>query len=241
MGLNKARGNMYNWCTHTFNVIKGECPHQCSYCYCKRWGKQSPLHFDEKELKTDLGSGNFIFVGSSCDMWADDISLSWIAPILGRCFDFPNNRYLFQSKNPARFGVHPFPKDTIIGTTIETNRDYHTNVPFPLSKAPQTIKRVEAMIRHTEPKMVSIEPILDFDLPEMTNFIKWINPKFVSIGADSKGHNLPEPPPDKIKALIKELQGITTVKIKDNLKRLTRGGIECAFLRRNPKSQSRLL
>jgi len=219
MGLNIQKGNMYPFVTHTWNVIKGKCPHDCSYCYMKLY-PQKAIRFDSSELKTDLGQGNFIFVGSSCDMWADDISLSWIVPILGKCIDFSNNRYLFQSKNPARFGVHPFPKDTIIGTTIETNRDYHTNVPFPLSKAPQTIKRVEAMIRRKEPKMVSIEPILDFDLFELVSFIKWINPKFVSIGADSKGHNLPEPQPDKVQSLIEELQGITTVKIKDNLKRL---------------------
>jgi molybdopterin converting factor small subunit len=34
--------------------------------------------FDEKELKTDLGKGNFIFVGSSCDMWAQNIPEEWI-------------------------------------------------------------------------------------------------------------------------------------------------------------------
>jgi hypothetical protein len=32
----------------------------------KRWGEQRPLHLDESELYTDLGEGNFIFVGSSC-------------------------------------------------------------------------------------------------------------------------------------------------------------------------------
>ena len=219
MGLNKQKGNMYPWVTHTWNVIKGKCPHDCSYCYMKLYPQKS-IRFDSSELKTDLGQGNFIFVGSSCDMWADGIPLSWIVPILGRCIDFPNNRYLFQSKNPARFGTHPFLKDTIIGTTIETNREYHTDVPFPLSQAPQTIKRVEAMIRHKEPKMVSIEPILDFDLPEMTDFIKWIQPVFVSIGADSKGHNLTEPSASKVQSLIGTLRSITEVKVKDNLKRL---------------------
>ena len=59
MSLNKSTGNMYEFITHTWNTIKGECPHGCSYCYMKRWGKQQPVHFDEKELKTDLGIGNF--------------------------------------------------------------------------------------------------------------------------------------------------------------------------------------
>ena len=55
MPLNKSTGNMYEFITLTWNTIKGECPHGCSYCYMKRWGKQPPLHFDEKELKTKLG------------------------------------------------------------------------------------------------------------------------------------------------------------------------------------------
>ena len=54
MPLNKSTGNMYDFITHTWNTIKGECPHGCSYCYMKRWGKQPSLHFDEKELMRDL-------------------------------------------------------------------------------------------------------------------------------------------------------------------------------------------
>jgi hypothetical protein len=68
MGLNTSKGNMYDFVTHTWNTVKGECYHDCSYCYMKRWGKLKPARFDQKELKTDLGSNNFIFVGSSCDM-----------------------------------------------------------------------------------------------------------------------------------------------------------------------------
>ena len=81
MGLNKSKGNMYEFVDATWNVIKGECPHACEYCYVKRWGRQNPIRFDESELKTDLGEGNFIFVGSSCDMFADTIPEQWIEDI----------------------------------------------------------------------------------------------------------------------------------------------------------------
>ena len=37
MPLNKAKGNMYPFVDYTWNVIKGECPHGCAYCYMKRW------------------------------------------------------------------------------------------------------------------------------------------------------------------------------------------------------------
>ena len=69
-------------------------------------------------------------------------------------------------------------------------------------------------------RMVSIEPIMDFDVDSMVDGINYIMPEFVSIGADSKGHNLPEPTSDKVNALIEELSKFTEVKIKDNLKRL---------------------
>ena len=213
MGLNKQKGNMYPFVTHTWNPIRGKCPHDCSYCYMKIY-PQPELHFAESEMNTNLGLGNFIFVGSSTDMWAETVPREWIVSTLKRCIEF-KNRYLFQSKNPARFIGFIFPGGAIYGTTIETNRCYPS-----ISKAPNTLARKTAMLKVASPKMVSIEPIMDFDLDDMVRWIKEIAPEFVSIGADSKGHKLPEPPPEKVHALIEELRGITTVKIKDNLKRL---------------------
>lgn len=225
MPMNKVKtgSNMYQFLNdnggrgYTWNVIKGKCPHLCNYCYCKRWGKQRPLHFDEKELKTDLGSGNFIFVGSSCDMWAQAIPKDNIGRILDYCG--PGNRYLFQSKNPARFNDFLLPKETLLGTTIESNR---CCCDFTLG-APCTCERYFAMGQITNrPKMISIEPIMDFDLDVMVRWMQEIKPEFVSIGADSGNNHLPEPPADKVQALIKELEEFTMVKIKDNLKRILR-------------------
>ncbi len=212
--LNKSKGNMYPWVTHTWNVVKGKCPHDCSYCYMKRY-TQPELHFDERELKTDLGIGNFIFVGSSCDIWATDVPDAWIEKVLGHCFTRAN-QYLFQTKNPARFKDWDLDARSILGCTIETNRDYAF-----LSKAPATYNRKVEMQMIELPKMVSIEPIMDFDTDRLVGWIKDIKPEFVSIGADSGNNHLPEPSPGKLNSLIKELQGITQVKIKDNLKRLS--------------------
>ena len=69
-------------------------------------------------------------------------------------------------------------------------------------------------------KMVTIEPIYDFDLDDFLLMLKDTKPKWVNIGADSKGHNLPEPSKEKIEDLIKELKTFTNVKLKPNLKRL---------------------
>uniref|UniRef100_A0A6M3LJ98 DUF5131 family protein n=1 Tax=viral metagenome TaxID=1070528 RepID=A0A6M3LJ98_9ZZZZ len=211
--LNKSKGNMYPWVTHTWNVAKGKCPHDCSYCYMKRY-PQSELYFDAKACNTNLGYGNTIFVGSSCDLWATTIEPSWIEATLGVCRKYAN-AYLFQSKNPERFIGQLFPEFTTLGCTIETNRVYPA-----ISKAPNGLRRKMAMEVLTLPKMISIEPIIDFDLPDMVRWIEDIAPDFVSIGADSGNNHLPEPSPSKVRELITELQAITEVKIKDNLTRL---------------------
>ena len=102
MALNISRGNMYSFVTHTWNTVKGECSHKCSYCYMRKFGVQKPVRFDFNELKTNLGRGNHIFVGSSNDMFASNIPVEWINLTLDYCSRY-DNKYLFQTKNPARF------------------------------------------------------------------------------------------------------------------------------------------
>lgn len=222
MGLNKSKGNMYEFVTHTWNTIKGACPHDCSYCYMKRFGKQAPLHFDEKELKTDLEQGNFIFVGSSCDMWANDIPESWIIDTLNHCY-LHDNKYLFQTKNPSRILDYKdstvITEQSIVCTTIETNRWYQDimhNCPLPFSRAISMhnlfYKRIDTY--------VTVEPIIDFDIKTMIDLIKLCRPKQVNIGADSGNNNLPEPSKYKLLSLIEELEKFTKVHQKKNLNRL---------------------
>lgn len=215
---------MYNWVTYTWNPVRGRCPTDCVYCYVK----SIPGRLDcepylvEKELSINLGKGNTIFVGSTIDLFASEIPSDWIRRVLDYCRKFQENTYIFQSKNPIRFLDFHFPKNTIIGTTLETNRNFKTfgitsKAPSPYNRACWIKKSKKSSMMRT---FVSIEPIMDFDVNEFVNFIRYINPGFVSIGADSKGHNLPEPSMDKVEQLIAELQKFTEVKIKDNLKRL---------------------
>ena len=220
--LNTVKGNMYSFVTHTWNTIKGRCPHDCLYCYTKRWGEQKPIRLDEKELKIQLGENKFIFVGSSCDMWADEIPDVWIDRTLNVCDCF-KNKYLFQSKNPARFNTYAeyLPRKSVIGTTIETNRYYPE-----MGHAPKIIDRSEqmAVIRGCGfplSLMITIEPIMDFDLKPMVKRISDIEPNWVNIGANTSSQvKLPEPAPEKVQELIFELEKITEVKIKKNMKRL---------------------
>jgi hypothetical protein len=167
----------------------------------------------EKELETDLGTGNFIFVGSAIDMFAHPIITGWISKVLEHCNKFKNT-YLFQSKAPANMIGWTFPPDTILGTTLETNRHYSG-----ISVAPEPFERADALGEVSRKKMVSIEPIMDFDLDEFVELIDEVDPNFISIGADSKGHHLPEPSRDKVLDLLSWLTKYE-VKLKPNLKRI---------------------
>ncbi|MDY7027970.1 MAG: DUF5131 family protein [Spirochaetota bacterium] len=222
MPLRESKGNMYTFVTHTWNPIKGRCPHGCEYCYMKRFSLKEQ-RLDEKELKTDLGEGRFIFVGSGTDMWAESVPENWIERTLDYCFMYPDNTYLFQTKNPRRFeGWFPLLQKTgyVLGTTIETNRTYPQMKVAPDGIVPTPHDRAYALSDMPGRRMVTIEPIMDFDLLDLVYLIEIIDPEWVNIGADSGHNNLPEPPEYKIRNLIKQLREITQVHLKSNLSRI---------------------
>ena len=219
MGLNLSKGNMYEFVTHTWNPIKGRCPFDCSYCYMKRWGQQKPPRLDTKDLHTDLGSGNFIFVGSSIVMFSPDFPYDWLMRVIGKCYHY-DNKYLFQSKNPSYFDIIPILdiQEYFLCITLETNRFY----PAIMNHAPEPVVRaLDFRNIPIENKLITVEPIMDFDEDSMYRLILDNRPLQVNIGADSGNHNLPEPSFTKIEYLIKKLEdhGII-VHIKKNLKRL---------------------
>jgi len=226
--LNKQSGDMYPWIDCTYNPLAGKCPHNCSYCYMK----SEPLCYNEKYkgepklylnelrgLEDSNKSRNTYFVGSATDIFGEWVPKKMIEDILIECEEYNYSKFLFQSKNPQRF--HDFdikPTYSILGTTLETNRK---NLISRISDAPSILDRVSALSSLDYfSKMISIEPILDFDVQPMVDVIRNIHPKFVSIGADSKNNDLPEPSWNKVSKLIEEVEKFTQVKTKDNLKRL---------------------
>jgi len=222
MSLNKS--NMYPWVDETKNPIRGKCPHACSYCYvpnsrAKHLYEGKP-HLIESFFEKGLGKDKIMFIGSCFDIFADEIRSQWIERIFGRCVQF-KNEYLFQTKNPDRFYEFRkigLPHNAIYGTTIETT---DVMLSLKLSRAPDvSIRYLDFVDLNLPAKMVSLEPLLEFELEIMVRWMKNIQPIFISIGADSKGHNLPEPPGAKVKELIQELEKFTEVKVKANLQRI---------------------
>jgi len=228
MGLTKNNpeaGNMYEFITLMYSPIRGKCEHQCSYCYvtdiAKRYKRaQKDLSIDKRDLKKDLGKGETVFVCYTCDLFAKNVPAEWIDAVLAHLCEYPDNRYLLQSKNPKRMLKFrkKFPPNVLLGTTIETNRKKYYE-----SKAPSYKKRAKALGKLSKKgfeTMVTIEPIFDFDLKPLTKLVVTANPVWVNIGADSKGHGLPEPSPEKVVALIKSLKEKTDVELKRNIDRI---------------------
>jgi len=220
MVMNRSKGNMYGFIDFTWNTIKGKCPIGCNYCFMKRWGEQSLLRFDYKELNTELGEGNFIFVGSSCDMFDSHIPREWIEFTLEKCRRH-NNKYFFQSKDTCSMSFFEklMPVNSSVCTTIETNRFYGDvmgQAPFPERRALWLHEGFKGF-----DKYVTIEPIMDFDLEPMVELIKSCNPLQVNLGANTSSKvKLPEPSKNKILDLIGQLEKFTKIHNKKNIGRL---------------------
>lgn len=228
--INKAVNNMYLFIDGTWNPIKGLCPFLCVYCYMlaifKRFKQNTTMRLEQKELQTKIGSGKFIFVGSSTDMWSYPVESAWIVQVLDHCLSYPDNKYLFQSKSPQRFLDflnHPLmsalKEQLVFATTIETNRDISA-----FSKADSIEERVAAMTRLRElgyQVMITVEPVMQFDFAELVAMLRQIEPCQVNIGSNSnKAVKLPEPTRDELVALVEELKTFTNVHLKSNSDRI---------------------
>ena len=221
--LNKAKGNMYEWVTHTLSVGKG-CNHQCSYCYVKARGNVQPEHYIRHTVLPALGSGKTIFVGHQSDLFSEGVLIYDIIEVLKHLYRYPENKYVLQTKNPFRLamdlesGRYHLPPRVMIGTTIETNRQ---EVLDRVSRAPTAISRALGMSMLDGEKFLTIEPIMKFDCKEMVKLIKQADPDFINIGADSKGHGLDEPTREQVMELVEALGKVGIhINKKFNLERL---------------------
>jgi len=211
--------NMYNLSLKQWSPFAG-CKHDCTYCktsfqrQLKRWAKNNCLdcynfkpHPHPERLEQSLPRTNdneFIFTCSSGDVAF--CPTSYLRKILERVARQPSKTFLIQSKNPKTFSRVVFPDNVILGVTIETNRD---DLYSGISKAPKPSQRFKEFLKIKHPlKMVTIEPVVDFDLEVMVKWIKQINPCTVWLGYDSGKNGLPEPSYKKFMSLHNRLKGM---------------------------------
>jgi protein gp37 len=176
----------------------------------------------EGEFGVKYGEGRIIFIENCNDLFAEAVPGTFISRVLAHCRAYPKNQYVIQTKNPIRVidFIDFMPGRVLIGTTIESNRHLAA-----MGQAPAPRSRVDAMVRISgslsRQTFVTVEPILDFDAPILAHWIAEIQPEFVNIGADSKGHGLIEPSAATIREFLKALDGYgIPVREKHNLGRL---------------------
>jgi len=170
-------------------------------------------HFHKKRLEKappKTKDGEFVFFPSCGDMAF--ATLEQTKMCIAYAEKHPSTTFLMQSKEPDWFSQYKFPLNAILGTTIETNLVlfktpskyvYYSDI----SKAPYPVNRAEAMrkLAHTR-KAVTVEPILDFGLKVMVEWMEAIRPEIIWVGYDNHKCKLPEPPLAKTEQLIAELR-----------------------------------
>ena len=210
----------------TFNPVSG-CLHSCSYCFGRKLAEGRLRHtpryqggfkpqLNDAELDKRFKPGETVFVVSMGDLFGSWVPAYWIDAVLETCRASPEIRFLFLTKNPARYGafLSSLPPLAYLGATIES-----TYVEPEISKAPRPWERYIALAQLNYPrKFVSIEPIMDFDpWDSPTGLVGWlrdIGPEFVYIGMDNHFSRLPEPTLEKTMSLIEALRAFTEVRVK---------------------------
>lgn len=220
---------MYPWVDYTHSLLRGECPHHCGYCYVQAMAKRfpnmkarysGPVKIMPEEFQHGYPVGKTVFIEHLNDLFAKDVPRELIVSVLDHCSCYPDTTFVFQTKNPQRFLELSclLPRTAILGTTIESNSYYQV-----MRDAPTPDERIRAfnLLDHCHKRFITIEPILDFDLDIFAAWFTHVRPDFVNIGADSKGHGLPEPSAGKIRLLIKKLtEAGIEIREKHNLGRL---------------------
>jgi hypothetical protein len=112
----------------------------------------------------------------------------------------PKKTYYFQSKRPAYFEqfLGELPANVILLTTLETNRDDGYGK---VSKAPVPTERFRQFLALDYPrKVITIEPLMDFDAETFLSWVKAVAPEYVWIGFNSRPKQVRLPEPSRAKA-----------------------------------------
>ena len=186
------------YCLTSFQLQAKRQKHRCTECY-----NYTP-HFHPDRL-SKIPAKNTIFVCGNADIAF--ASARQITQIIDAINNYnkkhPTNGKTFylQSKRPSC--IKPFlallPRNVIILTTLETNRNKNYSK---VSKAPVPSERYKQFLALDYPrKVVTIEPIMDFDVDKFSKWILTLKPEYVWLGFNSrKKPVLPEPPEAKMRA-----------------------------------------
>jgi len=210
----EKESNMYSD-AKTWNPFKG-CRFDCTYCkpsfqlqskrqkqICMKCYQYVP-HCHEERLKS-IPSAAIIFVAGNADIsFCPPSFTKKIIEAIKQHKPRMEKTYYFQSKRPEYFSqfIPLFPDNVILLTTLETNRDKGYKA---VSKAPLPSVRYQQFKKLKYPrKVVTIEPVMDFDEDVFPKWIVGLKPEYVWLGLNSRPDSvqMPEPSPKNIKKLV---------------------------------------
>jgi len=180
----------------------------CSFC------KTFEPHYHPERLdKTKIGSKPLIFVFAHGDItFYSENYVRIVLDILNEYSKKHDRNFYLQSKNPTCFEKYLdyLNENVVLLTTIETNRDMDYQL---ISKAPPPSKRFDDFYHlDYHRKVVTIEPIMDFDLPIFSEWMYKLNEQrtleYIWLGFNSKPKQvqLPEPSYEKVSLFINKLR-----------------------------------
>lgn len=122
--MNKQGPNKISYLDYTWNPVTG-CKHGCSYCWAEKTYSRFHLDFtpkfhpDKLEEPLRVKKPARIGVVFSGDLWGDWVPREWIIEVLNICWQAPQHRFLFLTKNPAHYAefVEAMPKNCWCGTS----------------------------------------------------------------------------------------------------------------------------
>lgn len=200
--------------TKTWNPFKG-CLFDCIYCepsfkrICRLYNKcplcKQYLPHEHPERLEKVPKAKIVFVAGNGDL--SFCRPEFILRIIETIKKYPDRTFYLQSKNPRIFYkyIPHLTSNIILVTTLETNRDEGY---YKISKAlPPTQRFIDFVALPYPRKVVTAEPLMDFDLDEFVERMLLINPEYVWVGYNSrpKDVQLPEPSIEKTMKFIHKL------------------------------------
>jgi len=183
------------------------------------------IRLNENEFNVAYGKGKVIFIEHMNDLFAKCVPDTWIVRILEHCKKYPDNEYVFQTKNPENLlkFIPNMPVNYMVGTTVESDivSSLYENDD---TRPPEPFNRLAAMMKIPIgiKKFITIEPMVKLgDAKSFASAIALCCPDFVNIGIDSKKSNLEDPTKEQILEFVAELQKLgVTIRKKTNLGRI---------------------
>jgi len=221
----KNKGVMFDFITESWNPVAMNCPHDCCYCWATALKKGRLKDFPRYKNLTDpvlvahelskrFDAEDFVFVETMGDLFFDGLPDRFVYAVLKVIKSSPA-MFLLLTKDPERMleFFPSFPKNVMLGITIESDKDYPE-----LSYAPLQSQRfywANRIARSLETDdrgiklFISIEPILDFTNKFYTQLYRLRKVLWgVAIGYDNYIHRLPEPSLKRTNELSRQLDKI---------------------------------